>query len=360
LELDDVVFITQDQHESMAATQLQPNDVLLNISGASIGRSCVVPNDFIEGNVNQHVCIIRCGEALDPTFISSLLNSWHGQRMIMESQAGGNRQGLNFEQIRKFKINVAPLPEQKKIAEILSTWDAAIATVSRLIESKRKLKKGLMQQLLTGKRRFPGFTEPWKITELGEMGRCVSGGTPDTQNDAYWNGEHYWCTPTEITKLATRYISATERSISSNGLKNSSAMLLPPGSLIVCTRATVGNCAINTVPMATNQGFKNLIMKKGYSTEFVYYLISQNKNLLIRYASGSTFLELSKQDFSALSFPVPEREEQNRITSLLTTVDSDIEGLHILMEKFQQQKRGLMQKLLTGQVRVKVDEEVSA
>jgi type I restriction enzyme S subunit len=105
--------------------------------------------------------------------------------------------------------------------------------------------------------------------------------------------------------------------------------------------------------MATNQGFKSLILKQEYSPEFVYYLICHNKNQLIRYASGSTFLEISMRDFCNLTFPVPERSEQNRIAQLLNALDKEIETLYRLSDRLKGQKRGLMQKLLTGQARVK-------
>ena len=100
LDLEDVAFISEEQHNKMNATQLKAGDVLLNITGASIGRSCIVPADFVEGNVNQHVCIIRPTEQLNSIFLSAFLNSELGQRQIDAFQAGGNRQGLNFAQIR--------------------------------------------------------------------------------------------------------------------------------------------------------------------------------------------------------------------------------------------------------------------
>ena len=150
LDLSDVAYISDEQHQLMEATRLQPHDVLLNITGASIGRSCIFPTDIGEANVNQHVCIIRTRSELDPYFLCALLNSDVGQKQIYSYQAGGNRQGLNFAQLGSFDIPLPPLDEQRKIATILGTWDAAIAREEKLITVLTQQKKGLLQQLLTG------------------------------------------------------------------------------------------------------------------------------------------------------------------------------------------------------------------
>lgn len=151
LDLADVAFISGEQHEKMSATKLNADDVLLNITGASIGRSCVVPTDFAEGNVNQHVCIIRPTEQLNSTFLAAFLNSTMGQRQVDAFQAGGNRQGLNFAQIRSFKIPLPIVEEQEKIAQLLQTCDQEIDLFQQKLAALRQQKQGLMQQLLTGK-----------------------------------------------------------------------------------------------------------------------------------------------------------------------------------------------------------------
>lgn len=154
-KLDDVAFITEQQHEKMKGSQLQPKDVLLNITGASIGRCAVLPADFEEGNVNQHVCIIRMSQAITPEFCGWFLNSNLGQKQIWNLQAGGNREGLNFQQIRSFRIPVLTVEEQCSIVDILST----VSDKRNLLEQQKvetqQLKKGLMQKLLTGEWRVP-------------------------------------------------------------------------------------------------------------------------------------------------------------------------------------------------------------
>lgn len=154
-KLDDVAFITEQQHEKMKGSQLHPRDVLLNITGASIGRCAVLPADFEEGNVNQHVCIIRMSQAITPEFCGWFLNSNLGQKQIWNLQAGGNREGLNFQQIRSFRIPVLTVEEQCSIVDILSTVSDKLNLLEQQKVETQQLKKGLMQKLLTGEWRVP-------------------------------------------------------------------------------------------------------------------------------------------------------------------------------------------------------------
>lgn len=193
--------------------------------------------------------------------------------------------------------------------------------------------------------------EGWSVKKLGEMGKFVSGGTPDTEKPEYWNGDIIWLTPSEITKLPTRFVSDSERKITRAGLKNSSAVLLPVGSLIICTRATVGDCCINIKEVSTNQGFKNLIPENS-NIDFLYYLISSHKTDLIRKACGSTFLEISKHDIEKLKYSVPPLSEQEKIAEILGAWDLAIEKLTALIEQKKLLKKGLMQRLLTGKQRL--------
>lgn len=149
LVLDDIAFIDDETHSTFVSTEIRTNDVLLNITGASIGRNAIADSRIAGGNVNQHVCIIRTKETkLLPSLLSQYLLTDLAQRQIDDFQAGGNRQGLNFGQIRSFAIPVPPqLPEQQKIASALSSLDDRITAQAERIETLKAHKKGLMQQL---------------------------------------------------------------------------------------------------------------------------------------------------------------------------------------------------------------------
>ena len=139
LMLDDIAYIDEDTHQRQKNTELQLDDVLLNITGASIGRSALVNQQIVGGNVNQHVCIIRANKKLIPSFLCNFLLSQYGQKQIESFQAGGNRQGLNFEQIRSIKIGLPSLEEQKKIADLLLLIEQRITTQSKIIEKYESL-----------------------------------------------------------------------------------------------------------------------------------------------------------------------------------------------------------------------------
>ena len=262
---------------------------------------------------------------------------------------------LGVSRFANLELLWPPLPEQTKIAKILSTWDKAIATTEQLIGNSQQQKKALMQSLLTGKKRLPGFEGEWKKHQLEKMGKIVSGGTPDTNNPQFWDGDILWMTPTDVTALKTKYIKNTLRKITKIGVQESSAKAIPAGSLLVCTRATIGLMSISSTEITTNQGFKNLVPNEKFNVEFLYFLFSFYKKYFIRYACGSTFLELSKKDFEKLEFSCPLYTEQQKIAAVLTAADNEIELLQKKLAFLKQEKTALMQQLLTGKRRVKVE-----
>lgn len=192
----------------------------------------------------------------------------------------------------------------------------------------------------------------WEVKPLYHFGEIYSGGTPNTEVAEYWNGNIAWCTPSDITRLNTKYIESTETRITEKGLKESSATLLPPRSIVVCTRATIGNAAICRIEISTNQGFKNIIPNDNINPEWLYYIIVFSQSRLIRLGCGSTFLEVSKKDFSRFKIPLPPLAEQEKIAEILTTWDKAIEKQTQLIQKLELRKKGLMQQLLTGKKRL--------
>jgi type I restriction enzyme S subunit len=199
------------------------------------------------------------------------------------------------------------------------------------------------------------FPIGWEMKELVSLGKVSSGGTPDTTIEKFWNGNINWCTPTDITKLnGSKYIGETVVKISDEGLKNSSATLLPKGSVIVCTRATIGKAAISVEKISTNQGFKNIIPnEKKVDVEFLYYSIINSEHQLLRLGNGSTFLEVSKSDFQKFRIPLPPLAEQKAIASILSTWDDTITKTQKLIAQLQLRNKWLTYQLLTGKRRVK-------
>jgi type I restriction enzyme S subunit len=157
----------------------------------------------------------------------------------------------------------------------------------------------------------------WEMKKLGEVCKVVNGGTPKTGVPEYWDGRHRWITPAEMGKRLSPYISETERMISDLGLRNSSAQLLPPNSVILSSRAPIGHLVINTEPMGTNQGCKGLIPRSQIEAKFLYHFLSSIVDLLNSLGTGATFKELSGGKLKEVTIPIPPLPEQRRIVAVL-------------------------------------------
>ena len=193
--------------------------------------------------------------------------------------------------------------------------------------------------------RFPEFIEEWDQKSISDVANVVGGGTPDTTIAEYWDGNIQWFTPSEIGK--SKYISKSERKITQSGLNNSSAKILPQGTILLSTRATIGECSIAMEECSTNQGFQSLISKSNYNSEFVYYLIQTKKKDLIRNACGSTFLEISANEVRKIKCRVPQINEQDKITQLLSLIDKRIATQNKIIEQLQSLIKGIRVRLFS-------------
>ena len=189
--------------------------------------------------------------------------------------------------------------------------------------------------------RFPEFEGEWEECKLGAVAMVVGGGTPDTNNHKYWNGDIQWFTPSEIGR--DKYVTNSLRTISEEGLNKSSAKLLPIGTILLSSRATVGECSINKVECTTNQGFQSLIPKEYFSKEFVFYLMQTKRKELIRKSCGSTFLEISANEVRKIKIAVPTSKEQEKISKLLALLDERITTQNKIIEKLQSLIKGIAQ-----------------
>ena len=166
LILDDVAHINDGIHQKHKATELKEDDVLLNITGASIGRTAIATKEIEGGNVNQHVCIIRANTKVSPKFLCDYIQTKKIQNYIQSLQTGGSREGLNFEQIRSFPISLPNIAEQNNIAQLLDKLNERIATQNKIIEDLNKLKYAISKKLL--------YNDKWttyKIQDIAEIGR---------------------------------------------------------------------------------------------------------------------------------------------------------------------------------------------
>ena len=202
----------------------------------------------------------------------------------------------------------------------------------------------MIKQKLIPELRFPEFKNEgeWEETTLGDIGNFIGGGTPDTAETKYWNGNIQWYTPTEVKEGK---VGKSIRTITEDGLRNSSAKLLPKGSLLLTTRATIGDIAIADFECTTNQGFQSLVVNETEANTFWFYWIIQHKNELLKKASGSTFPEIGKNEITKIKALKPNKYEQQRIASCLSSLDEVIAAHSQKLDALKNHKKGLMQNL---------------
>lgn len=168
--------------------------------------------------------------------------------------------------------------------------------------------------------------EGWKKVKIEDIGEVISGGTPKTSNSEYWNGDIVWLTPKDFSNNSNKYWKKGERNITEEGLKNSSAKLMPKGTILFSSRAPIGYLGIAEIELCTNQGFKNLIVNQNYNNEFIYYLLKYETSNIENIANGSTFKEVSATTFKNYEVFIPENKNiQKKIASILSSLDEKIE-----------------------------------
>lgn len=330
INLDDIAFIDEQTHQSFIGTEIRESDVLLNITGASIGRSAVADKRVEGGNVNQHVCIIRpqCS-VLDSVFLKNFLLSELGQRQIDSFQAGGNRQGLNFNQIRSFVIPLPKLSEQAAIAEVLTDVDNLIESLDNLISKKQAIKKSTMQQLLTGRTRLPGFKEEWNHTKLGEVLKVCHG-----RNQR------------GIAKVDGRY-----PILASGGEIGRTDHSLHDGpSVLIGRKGTIDQPQFISSPFWTVDTLFYTSLSSYAFAKFIYYKFCLIPWKIYNEASGVP--SLNAHTIEQIEITIPSIEEQQAISSILLDMDAEIEALERQRDKMKQIKQVMMQQLLTGRIRL--------
>ena len=192
--------------------------------------------------------------------------------------------------------------------------------------------------------RFPEFNGEWETKLINDLAVVIGGGTPDTTIKSYWDGEIQWFTPSEIGK--NKYVDSSLRTITEEGLNNSSAKLLPPNTILLSSRATIGECSLSLRECATNQGFQSLVSKKCY-VDFLYYLIQTKKRDLIRKSCGSTFLEISANEVRKIQVSVPTDVEQQKIAGLLSLIDERIATQNKIIEDLKKLKSAIRKKMFS-------------
>ena len=274
-------------------------------------------------------------------FIKHYFDSLKWYREIyMISAEGARNHGLLNVPTEDFFASLHAIPtdetEQAKIASFLDALTARIEKQRSLVENLKKYKRGVSESILTS------LSCP--AQELSAVCDIIGGGTPDTSVLEYWNGDINWFTPTEVGKK--KYVTSSTRTITADGLSKSSAKKLPPYTILLTTRATLGEMSIATDTCCTNQGFQSLVAKRDLVLpEYIYYLQVIIKPWCEKYSSGNTFREISKSALGKCAIPVPSIERQSKIVRCLSLIDAKIENSEFVLENLRSMKSALLQQL---------------
>lgn len=323
---------------------------------------------YINGKFDAHQRVYRISEFNERIkgYFFYLYFSTHFYNRIMQMTAKSSVDSVRREMIARMLIPVPPKVEQESIAEALSDTDALIESLEQLIAKKSQIKQGAMQELLTGKRRLPGFEakrgykqtevgvipEDWEITTLGEVvSKLVHGGTPSTKYEDYWNGDIPWITGADILD---QQVSEIRRFITKNAVKNSSTNVVNEGNLLLVSRTGVGKLAIARCDIAISQDLTGIYTKsENLTTEYLFRFLDKNQSLLKNQNQGTSILGITRETLSSIIifFP-PTKAEQEAIANILSDMDAEITALEEKLAKTRQIKQGIMQELLTGRIRL--------
>ncbi|MFO7527617.1 MAG: restriction endonuclease subunit S [Marinobacter sp.] len=332
-------------------------DVLICVVGATAGKL----NLGIDCAIGRSVAAIR-PEKTSTLYLYNFMQQ-HVERLRMGSS--GSAQGvITTEHLKNILAPFPPLPEQQKIAAILSSVDDVIEKTRAQIDKLKDLKTGMMQELLT---KGIGHTEfkdspvgripaSWAVKMIGDLGSVVTGSTPKTASREYYGGSIPFISPSDINH--SMYIQDTVNSLTEAGLKETRE--LPPRTVcVVCIGSTIGKTGITTFRCATNQQV-NAVICRGTHPEFVYYLLTYYSKVIKAEAGTQAVPIINKSSFSALPVQLPGYDEQVEIGNSLASIDSQTSLLERKLQSANSLKKALMQDLLTGKVRVKVDQKESA
>ena len=348
LDFSNVSLISQEDYEEInKRSKVESGDILLGLIG-TIGKPVLVKAG---GYAIKNVGLIKELLEVKNEFLLPLLQSNIFETYVSRKNTGNTQKFLALDGLRSFEFLAPSLPEQTHLGLFFRRLDSQIAESRAVLEKSRQLKKAMLAKMFptNGEKipeiRFKGFDGEWESRKLGIEVEIIGGGTPDTTNSAYWNGDIDWYSPTEIGEAA--YANGSVKKITLLGLQKSSAQILPANRTVLFTsRASIGDMAILTRDGATNQGFQSFVVGERLDVYFFYTMGFKIKDYALKNASGSTFLEISKNTLSQMEFFAPSLKEQTAIGNFFRQLDETIALQSAEVEKLNQLKKGLLAAML--------------
>ena len=374
LDLTNLKYISTETHKKWKKSALKAGDVVIVRVGYP-GTSCVIPEGIGDLNAASLV-IVRPNEGkLDSHFLCYVLNSELGKQLIRGRLVGSVQQVFNTGTAASLEVLLPPLAEQKAIAAVLGALDDKIKLNRRMNATLEAMARALFQSWfvdfdpvrakLDGRppaALFPASFQDseaghvpkgWTIQPVGEVVDCVGGGTPSTAEPKYWEGgTHHWTTPKDFSSLQAPVLLDTDRKLTDAGIAKISSGLLPAGTLLLSSRAPVGYLAIAAMPVAINQGFIALKCNDRASNFFMLNWCQTNMAEIESRATGTTFAEISKQNFRPIRVVLPRKELMSAFTAKVTPLYAQIHANLHQSHTLATLRDTLLPKLLSGELSV--------
>lgn len=319
-------------------------DILMTRTG-NTGQ--VVTN--ITGAFHNNFFKIKYSKDLNKNFLVEFLRLESTQNMILRYAGTSTIPDLNHGDFYRLKINLPSKQEQEKIALFFTSIDTKIEQLIKKEQLLQQYKKGVMQKIFNQEIRFKAddgseFCD-WEEKELGDLCKVAkSGGTPTSTNQEYYDGDIPFLSISDITSQG-KYLKNTTKTISQKGIDNSSSWIVPENTIIYSMYASVGFVSINKIPLATSQAVINLILKDEADTEFIYYYLLDYKKYIHRFIETGTQGNLNAQTVKSLNINLPCLEEQIKIASFLSSIDSKIEQVQKQLDSTKEFKKALLQEM---------------
>lgn len=365
-----LAFIDHAQASKLNNVTLEEEDVLLNITGDSVARVCQVPKELLPARVNQHVAIIRANkEILNPTFLKySLLETSNKNSLLNMASAGATRQAITKSMIEGFEIKLPSIQEQQSIASILSAIDDKIENNLAINKTLEEMAMALYKHWFVDFGPFQDgefvesglgmIPEGWEVKSFFDLFDLLSGGTPKTSINEYWNGDINWVSAKDIgSNNIGFYINNTEKKITELGVQKSATKILPENTVIVVARGSVGKYGMITKPMAMNQSCYGIYSKSQYSQPLTYLLIQSLIKHFIQVSYGSVFDTITTSTFQNINVLVPPKEVFVEISREVDTYFEQIKENIKENQTLTQLRDTLLPKLISGEVRLKEFQE---
>lgn len=261
---------------------------------------------------------------------------------------GGVRGSLEWDDFENMQLPIPHIDKQREIVNEYNTIQNRITINQQLIQKLEETAQAIYREWFVDGIDLENFPEGWLKSKIGDEVETLGGGTPSTEIEDYWKeGEIFWYSPTDITNNNSVFIFQSSTKITKAGLNKSSAKLFPANCLMMTSRATVGKLAINTEEATTNQGFITLIPNSKLNVYFLYCWINTQIEEIIKLASGSTFLEISKSDFRNLEIVVPENEINEKFKKTIEPIFELIKIKTKENQKLTELKELFLSKLAT-------------